>query len=89
MYRVIKPRGGGKTTEILHLAEETGATVLCANPRLMQQKIKTEGFNTNVRCISYNDIMFEHNHVYLIDEIDGFLRALAPNIIGYSLSPED
>lgn len=92
MYRVIKPRGGGKTTEILHLAEETGATVVCANPHLMRKKIKTEGYNEDIRCISYHDLLFTaigRRDQYLIDEIDGLVKEINPFVIGYSLSPEN
>ena len=92
MYRIIKPRGGGKTTEILHLAEETGATVVCANPRLMKKKIEAEGYNDSIQCISYEDFIHYSagtGQSYLIDEIDQLLLTLHPYVKGYSLSPED
>lgn len=92
MYRIIKPRGGGKTTEILHLAEETGATVVCANPRLMKKKIEAEGYNDDIQCISYADFILHDvgtTQSYLIDEVDGLLLTIHRSVIGYSLSPED
>jgi len=92
MYRVIKPRGGGKTTEILHLAEETGATVVCAHPHAMQGLAEARGISEKIRFISYYDFIFNERgrrDEYLIDEIDGLVKEISSSVIGYSLSPED
>lgn len=93
-HRVIRPRGGGKTTELLHLAEETGATIVCPDPRYVKDKIVREGFNSDIKVISYFEYL-AHSHPheeFLIDEIDGLLFVLGAqngDVIGYSLSPED
>lgn len=94
MYRIIKPRGTGKTTEILHLAEEYDAIVVCSNPKIYQDIAKTRGYNDDIMFVSYNDYLnkyYDYNDktTILIDEIDGLLQCLKGNIIGYSLSEED
>lgn len=57
MYRIIKPRGGGKTTEIMHLAEEHDALIVCCNPKLYEALAKDRGFNDNLVFISYEDYL--------------------------------
>lgn len=94
MYKIIKPRGGGKTTEILHLAEENDAIVVCNNPSNLANRAKHEGFNEDMMFVGYKDYLakpydYNKNTPLLIDEIDGLLRLLPGDIIGYSLSPED
>lgn len=94
MYRVIKPRGTGKTTEILHLAEKHDAIIVCSNPKIYQDIAKARGYNDDIIFVSYNDYLnkqYDYNDktAILIDEIDGLLQCLKGNIIGYSLSEED
>lgn len=91
MIRIIKPRGGGKTTEILHLAEENDATIVCANPHLLKQLADARGYNTNLQFISYDNFIngTSDAQTYIIDEIDGLVKAISDDVIGYSLSPED
>lgn len=93
MYRVIKPRGTGKTSELMHLAEETGATIVCANPRAFQVKAHEYGFNDDLQFISYDDYWNLNYPVgkvkILVDELDGLLNAYDDNIIGYCLTPDD
>lgn len=92
MYRVIKPRGTGKTSELMHLAEETGAIIVCANPRAFEVKAHEYGFNDDLKFMSYKDFLFKSpgtREEYLIDEIDGLLKEIHPFIVGYCLTPED
>ena len=93
MYRIIDKRGSGKTSRLMLLAKETGATIVCANPRAFEIKAKAYGID-GLKFISYMD-MFELSYDVdkenlLIDEIDGLLQAWSGDkIIGYCLSPED
>lgn len=94
MYRIIKPRGGGKTEEIIQLAEENDAIVICQNPRIYQKMATIRGWNDDIMFVSYEDYLnkqYDYNDktTILIDEIDGLLQCLKGNIIGYSLSEED
>lgn len=92
MYRVIKPRGTGKTSELMHLAEENGATIVCSNPHTFKAKAHDYGFNDDLKFISYNDFL-QHSlgtrEPYLIDEVDGLLKTIHPFVIGYCLTPDD
>lgn len=92
MYRVIKPRGTGKTSELMHLAEETGAIIVCSNPDAFKVKAHDYGFNDDLKFISYSDFIYKSHgsrESYLIDEVDGLLKAIHPFIIGYCLTPDD
>ena len=92
MYRIIDKRGSGKTSRLMLLAKETGATIVCANPNAFEYKAKSYGLN-GIRFISYTDYFHEDNsegkYKYLIDEIDGMLQAWDYSLIGYCLTPDD
>ena len=100
MYRIIDSRGSGKTSRLLLLAKETGATVICSNPWAMKQKALAYGI-IGINFISYGEALGrgyeyavkginDHGNV-LIDEIENFAQyAIAnANMIGYCLSNED
>lgn len=94
MYRIIKPRGSGKTKEIIQLAEEHDAIVICHNPHIYKEMAAIHGWNDDLMFISYQEYLnkqYDYNNKtpIVIDEIDGLLKSLKGNIIGYSLSPED
>lgn len=94
MYKIIKPRGSGKTKEIIQLAEEHDAIVICPNPHIYKEMAAIRGWNDDLIFISYKDYLnkqYDYNNKtpIVIDEIDGLLKSLKGNIIGYSLSPED
>ena len=38
MYRIIDKRGSGKTGRLFLIAKDTGATIVCSNPEMMQSK---------------------------------------------------
>ena len=40
MYRIIDKRGSGKTSRLMLLAKETGATIVCSNPDAFKYKAK-------------------------------------------------
>lgn len=92
MYRIIDSRGSGKTSRLLLLAKETGATVVCSNPRAMREKSYAYGI-TGVNFLSYQEALCSEGCVedFLIDEIELFARhAIGRNrLVGYSLSNED
>ena len=89
MYKIIKPRGTGKTTDIIKLAHENDAIIVCAVPRYVQQLAEALGYE-HIQVIDYATyILFANNYQksFVIDEIDGLLNKL--KVIGYSLSEED
>lgn len=91
MYRIIDKRGSGKTSRLMLLAKETGATIVCKNPSAMEQKALKYGF-TGITFVSYQDACKEilHDRNVLIDELDNFLSTVyGKKIIGYNLTNED
>lgn len=91
MYRIIDKRGSGKTSRLMLLAKETGATIVCKNPAAMEQKALRYGF-TGITFVGYQDACKEilHDRNVLIDELDNFLSATyGKKVLGYSLTSED
>lgn len=86
MYTIIDKRGTGKTSRLLLLAKDTGATIVCRNPAEMRTKAYAYGI-TGVGYISYDEYlhnMEDYNSV-LIDNLD----LCFPQIKGFSLTKED
>lgn len=93
MYRIISGRGTGKTNQLMLLAKESGATIVCSNPRAMQQKAHAYGI-TGIDFISYGeftpDAVRGDDKTYLVDELEEYLGFLLGNkrIAGYTMSEE-
>lgn len=91
MYRIIDKRGSGKTSRLMLLAKETGATIVCSNPDAFEYKAKSYGIE-GLKFITYGEFLLNHagkRERYLIDEIDGLLKSININVIGYCLTLED
>lgn len=93
MYRIISGRGTGKTNQLMLLAKESGATIVCSNPRAMQQKAHAYGI-TGIDFISYGeftpDAVRGDDKTYLVDELEEYLDFLlgSKRIAGYTMSEE-
>ena len=92
MYRIIDKRGSGKTSRLMLLAKEADATIVCAMPRAFEAKAQAYGIS-GLKFISYHEFLDNrgksHEEKYLIDEIDGLLKRIDGNVIGYCLTPDD
>ena len=103
MYRIIDGRGSGKTSRLMLLAKENGATLVCSNPRAMEAKAHAYGI-VGIDFMSYTDAIdhmrnydSQHTpenrrHAMVVDELESFVQcALGMNgpLIGYTLSNED
>lgn len=95
MYRIIDGRSSGKTSRLMLLAKETGATIACSNPWAMAEKAKAYGI-VGIDFISYEELLNKDNLMkfygkeVLIDEIETFVKCQIPSkLIGYTLSNED
>lgn len=94
MYRIIDKRGSGKTSRLMLLAKETGATIVCSMPRGFEAKAQAYGI-TGLKFISYHEFLDPakhhgaHDERFLIDEVDGLLKRIDGNVIGYCLTPDD
>lgn len=103
MYRIIDGRGSGKTSRLMLLAKEHGATLVCGNPRAMEAKAHAYGI-VGIEFMSYADAIDHMRHpdskytaenrrpAIVVDELESFVQcALGMNgpLIGYTLSNED
>lgn len=90
MYRIIDTRGTGKTSRLMLIAKETGASFVCQNPDSMRQKAYSYGI-TGIDFISYKDLLeFPYeDKLVVIDELDYFVKqAIGAKLIGYSISKD-
>ncbi len=87
MIKIIRPRGGGKTTSLLKLAKEHGYILVeptkeCAVA--IQKTAEMTGYQ-GVRVISAHEFLIEKQwkrDKYLVDELDWFLKNIG--VVGYS-----
>lgn len=90
MYRIIDERASGKTSRLMLLAKEKGATIVCANPEAMQNKSYKYGI-VGIDFISYgqfynNEYKYRHTPI-LIDELENFVSYITgESLAGYTLS---
>jgi len=97
MYKIIRPRGGGKTTTVMDMAMmDKNIIIVCMNPKLYENLARERGFNpTKLRFISFNDFInlkgYGPENKYIIDEIDAFVQYMAQEkqVIAYTLSRDD
>lgn len=93
MYRIIDKRGSGKTSRLMLLAKETNSTIVCGMPRAFEAKAQAYGIS-GLKFISYHEFLDPnyhrgHEERFLIDEVDGLLKRIDGNVIGYCLTPDD
>ena len=93
MYRIIDKRGSGKTSRLMLLAKESNATIVCSYPHGFEAKAKQYGIE-GLKFISYHEFLDRSYHhdreeKFLIDEVDGLLKRIDGNVIGYCLTPDD
>ena len=94
MYRIIDGRGTGKTSRLMLLAKDLGATIVCSNPHAMEQKARAYGI-VGIDFISYSEFTPEKRAgatgKYLIDELEAFLDHIfryETKVVGYTISEE-
>lgn len=91
MIKIIDNRGTGKTSRLILLAKETGATIVCSNPKYIELLAEKYGI-TGLDIITYNQYLSSQydysNRKILIDEVEGLLTKLQGDCIGYSISVE-
>ena len=92
MHQIIGGRGTGKTLQLMLIAKETDAVIVCADPKALKAKAEMYGFGNDLKFINYNDFLYRSlgtREKYLIDEVDGLFRTIHPFVVGYSISKED
>lgn len=77
---IIKPRGYGKTADLIHLAAENDIPILTAtNPEYILNLAKSKGYNITVFTIhdlKTNKQRDKHIKEVYIDEVDAVLNIL-------------
>jgi hypothetical protein len=96
MYRIIEGRGTGKTRRLMEEAKKCQGTIVCYNPKAMEEKAKAYGI-VGVTFIGYTEFLGGRGReagTFFIDEMEGFSRAAVAysgvlgNFGGYTLSLE-
>lgn len=92
MIKIIDGRSTGKTSRLILLAKEMGAAIVCSNPKYIELLAERYGI-TGLDIITYNQYLSSqydyNNRKILIDEVDGLLKNLPGDCIGYSISIEE
>ena len=94
MYRVIKPRGTGKTKELMMRAitESTYPVILCSNPIAMKRKAEAYGI-IGIDFKGYDEFhSLTDDTNYYIDELELFIKYYFNEtgiLKGYTLTNED
>lgn len=96
MYRIIDGCGTGKTTRIVTIAKETGATIVALSPDYVRYKAERLGIY-GIDIISYEEFLTssgrQRDKKFLIDEIAVFASYVTKrnggSLIGYTLSTDD
>ena len=97
MYRIIEGRGTGKTRRLMEEAKKCQGTIVCYNPKAMEEKAKAYGI-VGITFISYTEFLGHGRGreagTFFIDEMECFARAAVAysgvlgNFGGYTLSLE-
>ena len=91
MDKIIGTRGIGKTSKIIRAAYENDAVLVVNNVKYVKALATLSGYE-GVNIISYFEYVNNFANVFhrpvLIDEIDGFLQMVYPDVVGYSASIE-
>lgn len=91
MKQIIDKRGSGKSSRLLLMAKQYGATVVCHYPSRMKEKALIYGI-TGVDFIDYETFLTQPKNEYItyyIDDISDFLKFIHTGIIGYSDSIDE
>lgn len=96
MIRIIDNRSSGKTGRLMLLAKDTEGSIVCANPRALEEKARAYGI-VGINFISYYDFLHSIGTdigKYYIDELESFLKYVQNSFAGegefsgYTLSVE-
>lgn len=92
MIKIIDKRATGKTSRLILLAKETGAIIVCSEPKYIKLLANRYGIK-DLDIISYGEYLgngYDYsNRKILIDEVDSLIQRLPGNCIGYSISIGD
>jgi len=94
MEVISGPRGSGKTTELIRVANENEATLVCHTKERCKHVYYSDMYpDLEIEPISYDELVGdslrgEHKAVVL-DDVDMFLRyTLEKNVVGFSVTSD-
>lgn len=93
MERIIGGQGTGKTRELIKIAHQQNAVVVCETPDRMVEKIHAYGY-VGIECISYAEYLalgVDRENAplakqYVVDDIEAFLYYISRGTIAFSVS---
>ena len=91
MDKIIGGQGTGKTRELIEIAHQKNAVIVCETPARMVEKIHGYGY-VGVQCISYEDYIAvrtdnaQTSKKYVVDDIEAFLYFISKGTIAFSVS---
>ena len=89
MDKVIGGQGTGKTKELIEIAREKNAVIVCETPDRMVAKIHGYGY-VGIQCISYEEYIAEGKEKsgkqYVVDDIEALLYFISKGTIAFSVS---
>ena len=93
MEKIIGGQGTGKTRELIRIAYEKNATVVCETPDRMVEKMHAYGY-VGIQCISYAEYIAlgadrenaPAGASYVVDDIEAFLYFISKGTIAFSVS---
>lgn len=88
MKMITGTRDTGKTRKLLEEAQAVNATVVCKRPERMAEKALDYGIY-GLQFVSYAEFMAADKTAavkYVVDDLDEFMAAYAPNVQAFSLT---
>jgi len=93
MKKVIGGQGTGKTRELIELARQENAVIVCETPERMIDKIHGYGY-VGITCISYADYLalgIDRENApagkkYVVDDVEAMLYYISKGTIAFSVS---
>ena len=91
MEKIIGGQGTGKTKQLIEIAHNKNAIIVCETPDRMIAKIHGYGY-VGIQCISYAEYLAAgtdaaaSENQYVVDDIEAFLYFISKGTIAFSVS---
>ena len=93
MQKIIGGQGTGKTKQLIEIAHQKNAIIVCETPERMVAKVHGYGY-VGIQCISYAEYLAAgadpeaqtSGKQYVVDDIEAFLYFISKGTIAFSVS---
>lgn len=93
MERIIGGQGTGKTKELIKIAYQQNAVIVCETPARLAEKMHAYGY-VGIECISYEEYLAQglnkenalYGKKYVVDDIEALLYFISKDTIAFSIS---